>query len=98
MAWAATLVRAFATPNLGPVRPWTWSTDDATVAVALTQNFHQLGIDQGLEVLGVATAQEWQLADEEWLGFWDEFRSHYDGEMARWIQTQGLGSRVNRSC
>lgn len=74
------------------------------MAVALSLNFRQLGINQGLEVVavagaaGVATAQERQLADEEWLGFWDEFRNHYDGEMAKRIQSQGLGSRVNRGC
>ena len=68
------------------------------MTMALSQTLRQLGINQGLEVVGVATAQERQLADEKWLRFWDEFRNHYDGEMAKWIQSQGLGSRVNRTC
>lgn len=53
------------------------------MAMALSQTLRQLDINQGLEVVGVATAQERQLADEEWMGFWDEFRNHYDGEMAK---------------
>lgn len=54
------------------------------MTMALSQTLRQLGINQGLEVVGVATAQERQSADEEWLGFCD---NHYDGEMAKWIQS-----------
>lgn len=68
------------------------------MTMALSQTLRQLGINQGLEVVGVATAQERQSADEEWLGFCDEFHNHYDGEMAKSIQSQGPGSRVNRAC
>lgn len=68
------------------------------MTIALSQTLRQLGINQGLEVVGVATAQERQSADEEWLGFCDDFHNHYDGEMAKWIQSQGLESRVNRAC
>lgn len=68
------------------------------MTMALSQTLRQLGINQGLEVVGVATAQERQSADEEWLGFCEEFQNHYDGDMAKWIQSQGLESRINRAC
>lgn len=57
MVWAATPVRAFASPNLSHVRPWAWSPDDAAMAMPLSQTFHQLRINQGLEVVGLVTTK-----------------------------------------
>ncbi len=42
----------------------------------------RLGIDGGLEVVGIANNEERRISDEEWLGFWDEFRVYYEEVMA----------------
>lgn len=64
VAWA--LLKAFQKSELGQVRPWSWSTDDADLAAAVGDVFRQWGVSDGLDQIRAENAEESANSDENW--------------------------------
>lgn len=64
VAWA--LLKAFQKTELGQVRPWSWSTDDAGLAAAVGDVFRQWGVTDGLDQIRAGNAEELAVSDENW--------------------------------
>lgn len=64
VAWA--LLKAFQKSELGHVRPWSWSTDDAGLAAAVGNVFRQWGVSDGLDQIRPENAEESAISNENW--------------------------------
>lgn len=64
VAWA--LLKAFQKSELGQVRPWSWSTDDAGLATAVGDVFKQWGVADGLDQIQAGNAEELAVSDQNW--------------------------------
>lgn len=64
VAWA--LLKAFQKSELGQVRPWSWSTNDAGLAAAVGNVFRQWGVSDGLDQIRAGNAEESAISNENW--------------------------------